>query len=69
MSALSQIVDEELARELRDALERGEFPGISLQHAMEFLLSDGIVPASGLPVSSILALEDWARARSRHRAA
>jgi len=31
--------------------------------AMEFLLSDGIMPESGLPVASFLALEDWLRAR------
>jgi hypothetical protein len=36
---------------------------------MELLLSDGVVPASGLPLSSILALEDWARRRAAEHAA
>jgi hypothetical protein len=70
MMRLSELVDEALARDLRLALERGEFPGLSFKQAMEFLLSDGIVPGSGLPVTSVLALEDWARSRQRsgHRA-
>jgi hypothetical protein len=32
---------------------------------MEFLLSDGIVPSSELPVASLLALDDWARSVAR----
>lgn len=68
MRPLSQYVDEALVRDLRAALERGEFNGVSFEQAMELLLSDGIVPASGLPVSSLLALEDWARSRSRSAA-
>ena len=35
---------------------------------MEFLLSDGIVPPSGLPVSSLLHLDDWVRERTLARA-
>lgn len=69
MMRRSDLVTEGLARELRAAIERGEFPGISAQQAMEFLLSDGIVPASDLPVRSILALEDWARRRGPDHAA
>jgi hypothetical protein len=61
VTRLSDLVTEELAGALRSAIERGEFPGISIRQAMEFLLSDGIIPASDLPVRSILALEDWAR--------
>lgn len=69
MTRLSELVTEELVGALRSALERGEFPGVSMQQAMEFLLSDGIVPASDLPVRSILALEDWARRRGPDHAA
>lgn len=61
MTPLSDLVTESLAHALREAIARGDFPGVTFQQAMEFLLSDGIVPASDLPVSSILALEDWAR--------
>jgi hypothetical protein len=68
MTRLSDLVTEELVGALRSAIERGEFPGISIQQAMEFLLSDGIIPASDLPVRSILALEDWARRRGAEHA-
>ncbi|MEO8179499.1 MAG: hypothetical protein ABI895_11770 [Deltaproteobacteria bacterium] len=64
MTRLSELVDEALAADLRAAIQRGEFPGLSYKHALEFLLSDGIVPAAGLPVASLLGLEDWARARA-----
>ena len=64
MRPLSEFVDEALVAELRAALAGGDFPGIELEQAMEFLLTDGIIPTSGLPVSSILRLEDWVRARA-----
>jgi hypothetical protein len=69
MTPLSDLVTEALVHALRDAIGRGEFPGITFQQAMEFLLSDGIVPASDLPVGSILALEDWARCWGTERGA
>ena len=69
MRRLSELVTEDLTRALRSAIERGDFPGISFRQSMEFLLSDGIVPASDLPVSSILALEDWARRHGAGHAA
>lgn len=58
-------LDEDALAELRQRHERGEFPGLSLQNMLEFLLSDGIMPETGLPVASFLALEDWARQRSK----
>lgn len=64
MTPLSQLVDEKLAEDLREAIARGDFPGLEYQQAMELLLTDGIVPASGLPVASVLALEDWVRRRA-----
>lgn len=64
MRPLSELVDEALVGDLRDAIDRGDFPGLELEQAMELLLSDGIVPASGLPVASVLALEDWVRGRA-----
>jgi hypothetical protein len=57
---LSAAVDEQTVRALREAVDAGEFPGLSFKLAMEFLLTDGIVPESGLPVESFLRLEEWA---------
>ncbi len=65
MTPLSVLVDEVMVRDLEQALARGDFPGLELKHALEFLLSDGIIPASDLPVSSILRLEDWVRDRQQ----
>jgi hypothetical protein len=62
---LSELVDDEVVRALRERLASGSFPGIPFHTAMEFLLSDGIMPESGLPVASLLELEDWVRARAR----
>ena len=61
---LSELLSEDALADLRAALESGRFPGISLEHAILFLRSDGIVPASDLAAQSFLDLEDWMRARS-----
>ena len=61
MKRLSELVDDEVVRALRERLASGAFPGIPFHTAMEFLLSDGIMPESGLPVVSLLELEDWVR--------
>ena len=63
MSRLADVVTEETVVELRRLEETGAFPGISLKNMLEFLKSDGIMPESGLPLSSLLSLEDWARQR------
>jgi hypothetical protein len=63
MSRLADVVNEETVEELRKLADAGAFPGISLKTMLEFLLSDGVMPESGLPVASLLALEDWARQR------
>jgi hypothetical protein len=67
MTRLSDLVDDAAVRELRELTEEGAFPGVRFQTAMEFLLSDGIMPESGLPVASFLRLEDWVRARGSTR--
>lgn len=61
---LHEVVNEETVQELRRLEARGEFPGLSLKVMLEFLLSDGIMPESGLPVQSLLELEDWAKRRA-----
>ncbi len=60
---LSDAIDEETVTALRAAVARGDFPGVSFEQAMEFLLSNGLFPANGLPVASFYHLEEWARAR------
>ncbi len=64
MKALSSRLSEELISDLKTAAAKGLFGKISFQHAMEFLLSDGVLPASHLPVDSFLRLEDWVLAYS-----
>ena len=64
---LSDAIDEATVAELRKALDDGDFPGVSFQHAMEFVLTNGTFPASGLPVHSFLKLEAWARERAKAR--
>lgn len=49
---------------LREAVDAGAFPGVSFQAAMKVALTDGIVPEDGLPAESVLALDDWLRART-----
>ena len=57
MKRLSELVDDEVVRALRERIASGSFPGIPFETAMEFLLSDGIMPESGLPVASLLELQ------------
>ena len=66
---LSDAVDEETVTALRAAVAQGEFPGVSFQQAMEFLLSNGLFPANGLPVTSFYRLEEWARECVRQKMA
>lgn len=60
---LSDAIDEETVMALRLAVARGDFPDVSFEQAMEFLLSDGLFPANGLPVTSFYRLEEWVRGR------
>ena len=61
MRSLSSLVTDHLIERLRSKTARGDFPGVDFKTAMTFLLNDGVIPRSGLPVSSFLKLEDWAR--------
>ncbi|HEX7668468.1 MAG TPA: hypothetical protein VF395_02740 [Polyangiaceae bacterium] len=58
---LSETVTEAKVAGLRRAILLGHFPGITFEQAMEFLLTDGLFPESGLPVESFLKLSAWAR--------
>lgn len=64
MIPLSKLVTEELALALRAEIDAGRFAGITFRQAMEFLLTDGMFPESGLPVAAFLELEEWVRRRS-----
>lgn len=64
MTPLSELLNEALLKKLCAAVDRGDFPGIDLRLALEFIKTDGVLPASGLPVRSFLDLEDWVRAES-----
>ncbi len=60
---LSSCLNSVLIENLKQEIRRGSFPGISFKHAMEFILTDGILPESGLPVQSFLNLETWIHAQ------
>ena len=57
---LSETLTEAKVAELRRAILKGQFPGVTFEQAMEFLLTDGLFPESGLPVESFLKLNAWA---------
>ncbi len=58
MSRYGRLTDRTVER-LRRAVDADEFPGFTFEQAMKLALTDGIVPASGLPVESLLRLDDW----------
>lgn len=62
---LSDLLTQDAVHDLRHELEHGRFPGVTLEDAIRFWRSDGIVPVSGRPPQSFLDLEDWIRARER----
>jgi prevent-host-death family protein len=61
MKPLSACLNEKAIQLLRREVAARRFPGVTFEQAMQFLLTDGALPASGLPASSFLKLEDWAR--------
>jgi hypothetical protein len=62
--SLSHLLHPELIENLKQAIRLGRFPGITFKQAMEFVLTDGVLPESDLPVQSFLDLEDWMRAQA-----
>lgn len=62
MKPLSACLSDRTIQLLRKEVAARRFPGVSFEQAMQFILTDGVLPASGLPASSFLKLEDWARA-------
>ena len=64
MKPLSTYLNERFIEALKKEIKRGAFPKISFELAMQFILTDGILPESDLPASSFLKLEDWTRSYS-----
>jgi len=58
---LSSFLNPSLIEELKRKIARDEFKGLSFKQAMEFILTDGLMPENALPVGSILRLETWVR--------
>jgi hypothetical protein len=58
---LSVFLNPSLIEELKRKILKNEFKGLSFKQAMEFILTDGLMPESALPVDSILRLETWVR--------
>jgi hypothetical protein len=65
MKELKDVLDEATVESLRSEIAANRFPGITFELAMQFALTNGIIPADGLPVESFLALETWLRNRGR----
>ena len=61
---LSELLSGELVSQLKLEIEKNTFRGVTFQRAMQFLLTDGLLPSSGLPANSFLQLEDWVRRES-----
>ena len=61
MNPLSQLLNADLIARLKSKCESGFFPKIDFETAMKFALTDGILPANGLPAQSFLKLEAWLR--------
>lgn len=61
MKPLSTSLNEKTIQMLRREIAAKRFPGLTFEQAMQFILTDGVLPASGLPASSFLKLEDWMR--------
>lgn len=57
----------EIVEELRRVVDAGELPGFTFEDAMKCVLAGGVAPASGMPVRTLLLLDDWFRARRAGR--
>jgi hypothetical protein len=63
MKNLSQYLNPDVVSSLKEDIRR--FQGISFEQAMQFILTDGMVPVGGLPARSFLELEDWLRSQDK----
>ena len=59
---LSLLLNPTLIEKLKSKIKQGFFSEITFEQAMSFILTDGISPASDLPVHSLIKLENWVRA-------
>lgn len=63
MKELKDLLDDPTIARLRAETAAGRFPGVTFELAMQFILTNGILPADDLQVESFLQVEDWLRAR------
>lgn len=61
MKSLSSYLNESVISTIKKECSMNHYPRVSFENAMQFLLTDGILPKSNLPVRSFLKLEDWIR--------
>ena len=64
MKPVSKLLNDKVIQELKAAIGKGKFPGITFENAMTFFLTEGIIPESGLPTQSFLDLEQWIRTKN-----
>lgn len=65
LKPLSALLNEDTILKLRRELKSTQFRGVSFEQAMQFFLTDGILPTSKAGVSAFLGLEDWLRAQEK----
>ncbi len=65
MKNLSKCLTPKLMEALGEKIRAGAFPGLRFESAMQFILTNGILPEDGLPVQSFLKLEDWLISESK----
>jgi hypothetical protein len=61
---LSEILNEDLIQKLKTEIKNKKFGSLKFEDAMNFFLTDGIIPQSNLDPKIFLRLEDWAREHS-----
>jgi prevent-host-death family protein len=68
-SSLSSLLNEEVNRNLAHELRGARYHGVTFEQAMQFFLTDGVLPRSRAPVAAFLALEDWLRGQKAEEVA
>jgi prevent-host-death family protein len=61
---LSSILNPAIIEKLKKNTIQGFFPGIDFNHAMQFILTEGLMPANHLPVQSLIKVESWLRSEA-----
>ena len=67
MTSLSACLSPKLIEKLKMNIRQGFFSGIDFEQAMQFILTEGHLPASNLPIATFLKLETWVLNESNDR--